>query len=1155
MALSNTQVVTDDYADILFDTTNNGSNIATYASLMASNPSVYTAASVAAMIASPATSPEVNIVNYVYSLYSSVLGVTLSNATMFGLKYWVQAVEGLSSMTANGAANVLAGTLTSQAISFLDQSFINAAPATSPIAIAAATPSQVSASALVSLLYQQAFGVTAPAASGVTYWVNQYNAWAASPSFGSAQALVLLVNSFANGAAVTNSPAIGSLLAAAALTDTGSGPTYGSLPVPSTPGQTYTLTTGTDKITITGNNSVVNGTGSAGSSGSGATYTSGDVINGGAFLGNTLNVVDLATGAGSSWTPTSVTTTVSGIQTVNFSSAEAVTADVTKGFTGLTALNIVSGSDGSTVDVVAAGAGTAVKVTDTTSLKAVGANLTVTGGSSVAIAEANGGFINAGKTITVAGGTGTTSVSVVQTENAAGNDQAVAITDVNEVAGAKGVITSVTLDGLDNTANYAINDNALASLTINNAVSGAVVVITEGAYSAPATSLALALTSDASFTLNDAGSKYTALAITTGGNGANLTAGAGFTAVASETIAGSAVLTQTAAAMTSLKSITLTGSAGLIDSDLGSASALASVASSSSGLIVVSLNDTQTSFAGGSGQDIVTVTAAATKAITGGSAGTNEIVLNNAAAVWSSLANISNFTTLGVAGHSSGTYDFNVLTGFSAIDVQAGTGTVSFVNVTEASPLAIDGSATAITYKTVDHTGTIDSLGLTIGGTSANATADVIGSLTLTDSAGTGIDTLTVTGYDTTAGAGHTIATLVDNALAHLTLAGTASETIGSVAFVDQAATVTITNNSTSSATSTITMTDSLLSLLNLSGSGPTTVVLTDGYAGTFNLTDNASAAATVTTALANVTTLDLTNSGSGLLTVATPSGVGLAAVNFYGSGAQSASFNVTSAGVLVLTDSDSGAVSANLTSTLSNLSITDSAGLFTLAAGSTSTATTIGLSNSGTGSITVAGLTDAQATTVTLSGAVSLTLTDALANTVSIVGGTDNANVSVTLNHAAAGATNITLGNGNDSVVIADSTSLTNATTVTIGSGNNSVSLLPGHTGGDETVAFSGANGGSTTALTTIINAVAGDNILWAAAAQNATVTHEGLVSSIVAGLSGLSATNGYTDFIVGSRTFIYENTGTAATSELVAVVGTHPLSAATTTAGAVLS
>ena len=276
------------------------------------------------------------------------------------------------------------------------------------------------------------------------------------------------------------------------------------LTLSTTPGQTFTLTTGVDAPgigvfaaptaglgPITGNNNLVVGT----YNGTGATYNPGDQIIGPVTgTGNALTLYDLVVTATPS-NPTNIAgITVSNIQTLNIVSGEAVTANTAssvEGFSGLTALNVSSSDNGAAVDTITAGATTAIQVTDVTTAGVI-ADLTVTGGSTITISEANGGNSNSGQAIAVNSGTGTIGVSVTQTETSPSHDQSVFITDANYAAGTTaGVITSVTLNGLDN-RNATIYDSALANLIISNvAAAGAAVTITEGAYASPATTLNL----------------------------------------------------------------------------------------------------------------------------------------------------------------------------------------------------------------------------------------------------------------------------------------------------------------------------------------------------------------------------------------------------------------------------------------------------------------------------------------------------------------------------------------------------------------------------------------------------------------------------------------------------------------------------------------
>jgi S-layer protein len=655
---------------------------------------------------------------------------------------------------------------------------------------------------------------------------------------------------------------------------------------PAVYGQTFALTPGQDSAgvgafvtPITGNNNLVVGA----ANGTGATFTLGDqIIAPAGSTGNTLTLSDLAAGPGT-WNPTSlVGVTVSNIQTVNLLSSEAVTANTStsaQGYTGLTALNVTSSGNAGNVDTITAAATTAVTVTDTETA-ATSAVLTVNGGSTVTISEANAFAVGAGSGITVKGGTGTTSVSVTQTETAAMQDQGVTVTDTNEALGTKaGVITSVTLNGLDTQA-AAINDSALANLSISNvATAGATVTITEGPWTSPATTLNLTLSADKALTVADAGHTYTTLAVTTGATASTLAALTGFTGVTSETIAGSSVLTQTAGAMTGLATITVSGAAGLTDSDLAGIGTLTSVTSTSSGVINVALNGTQTAFTGSTGQDIVTLTTGATKAITGGSATNNEIVLNEAAPAV--LTNITNFHMLGTNVLSSGTFNLAQLTGITSIDVQSATGvTETFSQVTAGTPLAIDagGGGGGITYKTSDTVGFSDTLGLTIGGTAANIAPVTVTALTTTDSTGiAGIGTLSFTSYEAGAGLGNTITTLTDANLSALNISGNGSLTIGTT-LNDGAPTLTITNTSTSTAASVINnLTDNALSTLILAGSDKTTITTLVDSAGVVAITNSGTSTATIGTTWTTASLANLTLTNGVALTLSDSLATGIA--------------------------------------------------------------------------------------------------------------------------------------------------------------------------------------------------------------------------------------------------------------------------------------
>ncbi len=109
-------------------------------------------------------------------------------------------------------------------------------------------------------------------------------------------------------------------------------------------------------------------------------------------------------------------------------------------------------------------------------------------------------------------GSGTTAVSITQTEIVFGSDGAVSIVDANGASPtAAGTITKITLDGLSHTVTFGpfppgavgspilnkIVDNALTDLTINHSdILGAAVSITDNLTTPTATTLNLSLSHD-----------------------------------------------------------------------------------------------------------------------------------------------------------------------------------------------------------------------------------------------------------------------------------------------------------------------------------------------------------------------------------------------------------------------------------------------------------------------------------------------------------------------------------------------------------------------------------------------------------------------------------------------------------------------------------
>jgi hypothetical protein len=254
-----------------------------------------------------------------------------------------------------------------------------------------------------------------------------------------------------------------------------------------------TLTTGVDIVTLNQSNSTVNGT--LGGSGAGSTWTAGDTIT--AAAGTTGQVFNID-GIGTAFVinPTTLTgNTVSGVQTVNIISNvngngfsdQAVqgnfTATGSQGdWVGLTTLNITSGGNAVGADNITADSTTAVNILDSLFQSTTAGNpLTVNGGSVDTIIENNTSHFNDGG-IDVNGVTGTTSVSITQTENSDGHDGIVAITDAAGTSSTLGTITSIVLNGITGglgSVHNTIVDNALGNLSVWNSDSdGAILDVT-----------------------------------------------------------------------------------------------------------------------------------------------------------------------------------------------------------------------------------------------------------------------------------------------------------------------------------------------------------------------------------------------------------------------------------------------------------------------------------------------------------------------------------------------------------------------------------------------------------------------------------------------------------------------------------------------------
>jgi len=619
----------------------------------------------------------------------------------------------------------------------------------------------------------------------------------------------------------------------------------------------------------------------------------------------------------------------------------------------------------------------------------------------------------------------TTSVTVNQQAAATAGPAVVGVTNsavtvrdattiASTAATATGTITAVTLN---NYANSTIASNVLNTLTIGGGTtaSGTLGVTTGGsatlAASIPALKLNLLGGSEGAVTLP---TQFTTVnAVLTA---ADTLAGITDTSLATLNVSGTGVLTMTAA--TSATQVNVSGAAGY------------------AGTIGAGTGFTST----GSGQDVITIAATPSKAITAGTATNNELIW--AAAAPTAIQNVSGFSVLGVNADSTGTFDLSTLTGFNAIDViNTGATALSFTNVAVGTALTIKAinAAGTLVYQTADTAGLTDSVAITLG-SSTNAAPITVASLTLMDSVNNGIGNVTFTSNDKTAGEVNTVTTILDGGLSTLTVAGNAGLTVTNPV-TTAASTLTINGNSTGTGAITLAATgasSSSLKTLNVTGADTTALTITE--TGTsFTMTDSATAASGLTITDTSATTESFTNTGTKVLTVATHTGAHVANLTLAGQVAYIASADTVTAGITVSGATDNQAVSITATgATNSGTAAAVKSDSFTLGNGVDTVV------DHGAGTITVVLGTNATGTdTVTLDGATVGTAGAVSTQSVTVGNGLH----AITLGAGLAGSIqSVTVGNGGGSVTSTTLGSVT-ITSSDVAGVNEVVSVNSAHT------------------------------------------------------------------------------------------------------------
>ena len=225
--------------------------------------------------------------------------------------------------------------------------------------------------------------------------------------------------------------------------------------------------------------------------------TPGDTLNGGTTTGNVLNLVDLGTehDTAANLATSLSAVTISGIQTVNILSGEAVNANTASspaGFTGLTQLNVTEANNG-VASTITAAATTNISVTDQSQ---AGGALSVQGGLNVTVATtevatSSGSTITVGGTIAAAttAPAGTVTITATAAPTTAGTFQMGAITvyggtvvSITQTeAGSPGFTTTggaVTVNGGAATTSVTVDQTApvLASPTVAGVTDGQVTI-------------------------------------------------------------------------------------------------------------------------------------------------------------------------------------------------------------------------------------------------------------------------------------------------------------------------------------------------------------------------------------------------------------------------------------------------------------------------------------------------------------------------------------------------------------------------------------------------------------------------------------------------------------------------------------------------------
>lgn len=480
------------------------------------------------------------------------------------------------------------------------------------------------------------------------------------------------------------------------------------------------------------------------------------------------------------------------------------------------------------------------------------------------------------------------------------------------------------------------------------------------------------------------------------------------------------------------------------------------------------------------------------------------------------------YTTLGIAdgGNNADLYDMHaVFSGFQAIDViTAAAISDSFTNVAAGTSLQIEGNAALISYSLYLATKT-GAVSVILGNAATSGAVGLtVNDLVLTDVSNDGIASANFDVLNQSGGADG-ITTLTDSAVTFISISGTGSLSIGSLATTGPG--LTIDDSSSAAAPSLIgSLSDSSLTNLSLrdaEGTGVNGLTITSlaiGGSTDLTLVNVSNGGLTIGTLQSSGALDNLTLSGAAPVTIGTLAGLTTVTVSIANTGTSTVMIDAASGSSL----SDASMTTLNLIGTIAiNVTAADTAG------------------------VTINGSTDNSAVSVNLSGASSSDV-----DTITLGDGLDRVT-----DGSTAGSVKIIVGSGADIIDVHSGTASTFSAAISLGAHSAA-------TGSDE-ILTSVTTASATTPNTTIANIVAGDQLVIAdgmavaylnatqQAAVTALTTLAGAIAYVDGGTAPLAA-NTAVSFYYGNNTYIIEShaagNGTlTANDSFIELVGVHSL------------